>query len=76
MTKEKALQELYRVARTRMPPEGIDIMLMDWEKGTGREIREGRISREAAKELNVFYGAIKQGAPRVEIPDEDHGDDA
>lgn len=62
MTKSEAVRLLKRAVRNGYVPEGIEIIEMDWQKGTGRRANRGRIDGDLLHDLRAFYGAMTSDA--------------
>lgn len=55
-----------RAARTRIVPDGIEILVLDWEDSSGARIRGGEyIGDDALDALRAMLGILKAGNVRV-----------
>lgn len=65
MRASQARSLLNRAIATGIVPTGIDIRWIDWEKGVGGKVREGRILPDTMrKALRSFYNALTKGSSR------------
>ena len=69
MTKSELVRKVERAVRTGIVPDDIEMVEMNWAKGTATTFREGTIDGDDWASLQKFYGALQASAFRVERAD-------
>ncbi len=65
MQVKEAVRLLKQALRTGYVPEGIEIIGMDWAKGSGHKFNTGEIPGHALEEMRAFYAALMQADIRL-----------
>lgn len=66
MPKSELLRQVRRAIRTQIVPDTIQISYMDWEKGKGARLSDGRIEGDDLESLKRFAAAFSAADTRVE----------
>lgn len=69
MTKSELTKKVERAVRTGTVPNDIELVEMNWAKGSARTFREGVIDGDDWASLQKFHGAMQASSFRVERPD-------
>ena len=69
MPKSELMRQVRRAIRTSIVPDTIQISYMDWEKGTGARVNDGRVEGDDLESLKRFAGAFAAADTRVERVD-------
>lgn len=69
MPKSELLRQVRRAIRTRVVPDTIQIAYMDWAKGSGRRLSDGRVEGDDLESLKRFAAAFEEADIRVERVD-------